>query len=98
MNLVNVKTCRQRKGLGDAAAFIARPARPILHAIKVQSIYLHTPRLRSRVAQLLPGHVLKPKTQVPSAPGIAKPHVVRSFLSHNVSPSFCYCHYIFLYL
>ena len=72
---MSVYNCYQRKGLGDAGVFIAHPAWPILHAIKVQSICLHTPRLRSRVARLLPGHAQKPKAQVPSAPGIAKPHV-----------------------
>ena len=69
----------QRQGLGDAGVFIAYPARPILYAIKVQSNCFHTPRLRSRVARLLPGHALKLKTQVSSAPGIAKPHVGRRF-------------------
>jgi len=62
-------------GPKDAGVFIAHPAWPILHALKVQSICLHTPCLRSRVARLQPGHVLPPKTQVSSARGIAKPHV-----------------------
>jgi len=70
-----LKAYRQRKGLGDAGVFIAYPAWPILHAIKVQSIFLYTPRLRSRVARLLIGHVQKPKALGSSAPGIAKPHV-----------------------
>jgi len=41
----------------------------------VQIVFSHMPRLRSRVARLLPGHVQKPKTQDSSARGIAKPHV-----------------------